>query len=159
MEFLFISRLCQNKSTLFLRWRDYESRYSNNIKCLFSICITAFIYQNNAQQDRIDTLEGYAQLDTDSTWDEIDKLKEDLSDLESRYSYTTESLNKWQVVLDNELSERLTNTENLKITEGNVLVLFDERDKLLEQSNMHTKYINDLTRRVDGLVDLLKNWN
>jgi len=125
----------------------------------FAICITAFIYQNNAQQDRIDTLEGYAQLDTDSTWDEIDKLKEDLSDLESRYSYTTESLNKWQVVLDNELSERLTNTENLKITEGNVLVLFDERDKLLEQSNMHTKYINDLTRRVDGLVDLLKNWN
>ena len=125
----------------------------------FAICITAFIYQNNAQQDRIDTLEGYAQLDTDSTWDEIDKLKEDLSDLESRYSYTTGSLNKWQVVLDNELSERLTNTENLKITEGNVLVLFDERDKLLEQSNMHTKYINDLTRRVDGLVDLLKNWN
>ena len=125
----------------------------------FAICITAFIYQNNAQQDRIDTLEGYAQLDTDSTWDEIEKLKVDLTDLESRYSFTAETLNQWQVALENELSERLTNTENLKITEGNVLVLFDERDKLLNQSNMHTKHINDLTRRVDGLVDLLKNWN
>jgi len=122
----------------------------------FAISITAFIYQNDKQQDKIEMLEGYAQLDTNSTWDEIDKLKEDLSDLELRYSFTAESLNKWQIVLDNELSERITNTENLKVTEGNVLILFDDRDKLIKQSNLHTKNINDLTRRVNGIVELLK---
>ena len=125
----------------------------------FAICITAFIYQNNAQQDRIDTLEGYAQLDTDKTWDEIEELRAELDVLSEQFVYTTTALNEWQKVLDDELTTRMLNTKNLEITEGNVLLLFDERDKLLEQSNKHTNYINDLTRRVDGLVDLLKNWN
>ena len=125
----------------------------------FAISITAFIYQNDKQQERIDTLEGYAQLDTDKTWDEIEELRAELDVLSEQFVYTTTALNEWQKVLDDELTTRMLNTKNLEITEGNVLLLFDERDKLLEQSNKHTNYINDLTRRVDGLVDLLKNWN
>ncbi|MFL2712383.1 MAG: hypothetical protein ACJ0FL_00045 [Gammaproteobacteria bacterium] len=125
------------------------------INVCFAISITAFIYQNDKQQDRIDTLEGYAQLDTDSTWDEIDKLKEDLSDLESRYSYTTESLNKWQVVLDNELSQRITNTENIDILFKNDNEFSKKNfDLLFEAVKFNEERIIDNRRAIRDLAEI-----
>ena len=52
------------------------------INICLAIFITVFIYQNNSQQDRIETLEYNALLDTNKTWNEIDKLKKEISDLE-----------------------------------------------------------------------------
>jgi hypothetical protein len=125
------------------------------INVCFAISITAFIYQNDKQQDRIDMLEGYAQLDTDSTWDEIDKLKEDLSDLESRYSYTTESLNKWQVVLDNELSQRITNTENIDILFKNDNEFSKKNFELLfEAVKFNEERIIDNRRAIRDLAEI-----
>ena len=50
------------------------------INVCFAISITAFIYQNNSQQDRIDTLE--SQADISKSLKDIDALMYDLSILE-----------------------------------------------------------------------------
>ena len=41
----------------------------------FAISITAFIYQNNSLKDDVETLKGYAQLDTDKAWERMDTLE------------------------------------------------------------------------------------
>jgi len=41
----------------------------------FAISLTALIYQNNQLNDSIDTLKGYAQLDTDKAWERMDTLE------------------------------------------------------------------------------------
>lgn len=48
------------------------------INVCLAIGITLLIYQNIQLKDDVDTLQGYAQLDTNNTWDEIDRLKDDL---------------------------------------------------------------------------------
>ena len=48
------------------------------INVCLAIGFTLLIYQNIQLKDDVDTLQGYAQLDTNNTWDEIDRLKDDL---------------------------------------------------------------------------------
>ena len=46
------------------------------INVCFAISITAFIYQNNSLKDDIETLKGYAQLDTDKAWERMDSIED-----------------------------------------------------------------------------------
>ena len=45
------------------------------INVALAIAVTLLIYQNNQLQDNIETLKGYAQLDTDKTWDRMDEME------------------------------------------------------------------------------------
>ena len=60
----------------------------------FAICITAFIYQNNSLKDDVETLKGYAQLDTDKAWERMDsiedKIKINYSNFEKQNVYNEE---------------------------------------------------------------------
>ena len=47
----------------------------------FAISITAFIYQNNSLKDDVETLKGYAQTDTDKTWDRLDSIDSQIEEL------------------------------------------------------------------------------
>ena len=50
----------------------------------FAICITAFIYQNNSLKDDVETLKGYAQLDTDKAWERLDKIEAEQTRIKGR---------------------------------------------------------------------------
>ena len=54
----------------------------NNIQTILNVCfaisITAFIYQNNSLKDDVETLKGYAQLDTDKAWERMDSMAIDI---------------------------------------------------------------------------------
>ena len=125
------------------------------INICLAIFITVFIYQNNSQQDRIETLESNAQLNTDKAWDEIDKLKEELSDLETRFSYATDALDKWQVALENEMSQRLTNTENISILIANDEILEKKTNIMHENALISEKNEQALNERLNIINDWL----
>ena len=123
----------------------------------FAICITAFIYQNNSLKDDVETLKGYAQLDTDKAWDEIDKLKKDFSELNSQHNLTRVLIDEWADLLDDEMNQRMTNTKNLDTAQENFTILFKDRDKLIMQSKSTSKNLNDVIDRVNLIVNTLKN--
>ena len=81
------------------------------INACFVISITAFIYQNNAQQDRIDALE--AQTDISKSLKDIDALMYDLSVLEVEVESHKERfitlINNWkqQDTYNNDLKDLL----------------------------------------------------
>ena len=81
------------------------------INACFVISITAFIYQNNAQQDRIDALE--AQTDISKSIKDIDALMYDLSVLEVEVETHKERfitlINNWkqQDTYNNDLKDLL----------------------------------------------------
>ena len=60
------------------------------INASFAVFITAFIYQNNSLKDDVETLKGYAQLDTDKAWERMDsievELETHLENLETLYN-------------------------------------------------------------------------
>ena len=81
----------------------------------FAICITAFIYQNNAQQDRIDTLESYAQVDTDKTWDRLDSMDLEIAGLNEAMEDAVERMDKNLMFAINLQENVVLNEENIKI--------------------------------------------
>jgi len=111
------------------------------INVCFAISITAFIYTFNQQNEEIETLKGYAQLDTDKTFDRLEAIET--------------KLNMIQLDFDLKNVDIETNTKNIDIAIENLEVLFSERDRLLEQSNKHTEYINFDNERWDKLMELM----
>ncbi len=111
------------------------------INVCFAISITAFIYTFNQQNEEIETLKGYAQLDSDKTFDRLEAIET--------------KLNMIQLDFDLKNDDIVTNTKNIDIAIENLEVLFSERDRLLEQSNKHTEYINFDNERWDKLMELM----
>ena len=131
----------------------------NHTQTIINVClavsVTLLMYQNSQQKDQIETANMFAQHSVDESWDRINKMEEDLSDLESRYSYTTESLNKWQVVLDNELSQRISNTENIDILFKNDNEYSKKNfDLLFEAVKFNEERIIDNRRAVRDLAEI-----
>jgi anion-transporting ArsA/GET3 family ATPase len=85
----------------------------------FAICITFLIFQNQQLKDQADTLKGFAQLDTDKSFDRLDEIDEWLA--EAR-----------EVINSNNKSVRLLITESERHDE-NVLIL-EENDKRLQET-------------------------
>ena len=111
------------------------------INVCFAISITAFIYTFNQQNEEIETLKGYAQLDSDKTFDRLEAIET--------------KLNMIQLDFDLKNDDIVTNTKKIDIAIENLEVLFSERDRLLEQSNKHTEYINFDNERWDKLMELM----
>lgn len=49
----------------------------NIINGALAVSVTLLIYQNNQLKDNIETLEGYAQLDTDKAWERMNKIEDE----------------------------------------------------------------------------------
>ena len=123
----------------------------------FAISMTLLIYQNVQLKDSIDTLEGYSQLDTDSTFDRLDKIDETLNTIQTAYDQIELLSRSNSRYIDSVLEQVNLNQDNLDICQENVLVLFDDRDGHREQINLISEYVNDHTRRLDGIVKLLES--
>tara|TARA_B100001248_G_scaffold259416_1_gene245411 strand:+ start:1707 stop:2135 length:429 start_codon:yes stop_codon:yes gene_type:complete len=125
----------------FLQGVNMNVNIQTIINVCFAISITAFIYTFNQQNEEIETLKGYAQLDSDKTFDRLEAIET--------------KLNMIQLDFDLKNDDIVTNTKNIDIAIENLEVLFSERDRLLEQSNKHTEYINFDNERWDKLMELM----
>ena len=84
----------------------------------FAICITAFIYQNNSLKDDVETLKGYAQLDTDKAWERMDSIDLEIVEL-------TESIDKVVSRIDDNLVYSLGLAEKIDLNTTNLTNLYD----------------------------------
>ena len=93
----------------------------------FAISLSALVYQNNQLNNSIDTLKGYAQLDTDKAWERMDsiedKIKINYSNFEKQDAYNRELQ---EVIAENQVNiDRIVDTvndhaEGLNVVNGNV---------------------------------------
>ena len=95
------------------------------INICLAIFITVFIYQNNSQQDRIETLESNAQLNTDKAWDRLDNMDIDITAIEER--------------LDKNLRFSLGISKTTYLNEENIKILF-KNDSESMQKNFDTLF-------------------
>ena len=116
------------------------------INVCLAIGFTALIYQNTQLKDTLDTLESYAQLDTDKTWDRLDTMDIDIKAIQDRLDKNLVfSLNLQEVVdlnttnietafTNNVNNQNLTNQnyENLKILDGNIDKLYKRLEDLTD---------------------------
>ncbi|MDA9902966.1 hypothetical protein N9D89_01620 [Gammaproteobacteria bacterium] len=84
----------------------------------FAISITAFIYQNNSLKDDVETLKGYAQLDTDKAWERMDSIDLEIVEL-------TESMDKVVSRIDDNLVYSLGLAEKIDLNTTNLTNLYD----------------------------------
>jgi hypothetical protein len=108
----------------------------NNIQTILNVCfaisITAFIYQNDKQQDRIDTLE--TQADVSKSLKDIDALMYDLSILEVEVETHKERF----VTLINNWEQQDTYNNGLK----------DLLDKVADSVNDHETEMQNITKSI-----------
>jgi len=118
------------------------------INVCLAIFITAFIYQNNSLKDDVETLKGYAQLDTDKTWDRLDKIDIDLEDLrnelDSNLTFTLGVSNS-----------TFANEEDIKILFTNFDKVKENDDLLLENIKILDRNIADINKRLEVVKDYL----
>ena len=108
----------------------------DNIQTILNVCfaisITAFIYQNNSLKDDVETLKGYAQLDTDKAWERMDIMEDNIM-----INYT------------NFEQQDLYNIENERVINSN----FDNADKV----NVNQKILIDKVEKIENyLAEKLK---
>ena len=119
------------------------------INICLAIFITVFIYQNNSQQDRIETLESNAQLNTDKAWDRLDNMDIDITAIEER--------------LDKNLRFSLGISKTTYLNEENIKILFKNDsesmqknfDTLFEAVKFNEERIIDNRRAVRDLAQIM----
>ena len=103
----------------------------DNIQTILNVCfaisITAFIYQNNSLKDDVETLKGYAQLDTDKAWERMDIMEDNIM-----INYT------------NFEQQDLYNIENERVINSN----FDNADKV----NVNQKILIDKVEKIENYL-------
>tara|TARA_R110001632_G_scaffold231939_2_gene371496 strand:- start:869 stop:1279 length:411 start_codon:yes stop_codon:yes gene_type:complete len=124
------------------------------INVSLAVIVTLLIYQNQQLKHELDIVKIYQSDDSEALL-QLEVVKAGLIDLEDRHVKAMENLNQWQLVLSDELSERARNTENININAENAKLLFADRDRLIESSNLQKDYINDINKRLSGLVDVM----
>ena len=107
------------------------------INVCLAVFITAFIYQNNSLKDDVETLKGYAQLDTDKTWDRLNKIDIDLEDLRNE--------------LDSNLTFTLGISNSTFANEEDIKILFTNFDKAKENDNLLLENIKILDRNIEDI--------
>ena len=105
----------------------------------FAICITAFIYQNNSLKDDVETLKGYAQLDTDKAWERMDSIEDKI-----RINYANfEKQDLYNKELQKVIAENATNIDiafdNFDIAKQNS----DIADSKIEANSSTIEYIQN----------------
>ena len=117
----------------------------DNISKVIFTCLaigyTFLIYQNNQLKDDAETLKGYAQLDTDKTFDEIDKLK---SEFESYLDNSVEITNNHAESMGVIIKTMNSNTEVLESVIDSVELNDTNIDKVFKNLNTLKDAINNL---------------
>lgn len=123
------------------------------INICMAVSITLFIYQNDKQQDKINQLQISANFD-ENILIKLNQIELKINEIDKINNLQQETLEIWQKLLNEKLSQVFNNQENLKITENNVLILFQDRDK-------HRKAINEnieVTKLNRMYIDTLKEY-
>ena len=109
------------------------------INVALAIAVTLLIYQNNQLQDNIETLKGYAQLDTDKAWDRMDKM-------EDKININYENFEKMDLYTSGLAKGINNNIENISILSGNFDIStsnYEVTDSKIENNRLKIKYIED----------------
>jgi hypothetical protein len=143
----------------------------NIINGTLAIAVTLLIYQNSQLQDNIETLEGNARLDTDKTWDRMDKIDEDnkstdeaIQALKDRIISNMTRINKLEAI-NQEQNAQLDNIEaNIKIVFGNFDKSYKQNEKMSEWSDMSAEKFSALNsnvkingKRIDKIVEYINS--
>lgn len=109
------------------------------INVALAIAVTLLIYQNNQLQDNVETLKGYAQLDTDKAWERMDSIEDKI-----KINYENFLLqDKYNRELQEEIAELQTNMDitfkNFDITKDNIEII----DNKIELNNSTIDHIQD----------------
>lgn len=92
--------------------------------CL-AIGYTYLLYQNNELKEDIETLKGYAQLDTDKAWERMDIMAEDIANHEDNLKFLYDNW-KEQEKYNEELKDVVNkNAFKLQTTESNQEVIIE----------------------------------
>lgn len=111
----------------------------NIINGALAIAVTLLIYQNNQLKDNIETLKGYAQLDTDKAWDRMDKM-------EDKININYENFEKMDLYTSGLAKGINNNIENISILFGNFDIStsnYEVTDSKIENNRLKIKYIED----------------
>ena len=113
------------------------------INVALAIAVTLLIYQNNQLQDNIETLKGYAQLDTDKAWDRMDKMEAETTMIKERVGIAPLEKNKFgDTPVYYSVNERLSSYG---------LVIVENQSRL----DTHETKINTLIDVVNNVEDWL----
>ena len=114
------------------------------INVCFAISITAFIYQNNSLKDDVETLKGYAQLDTDKAGERMDDMEDNI-----KAAY----INFEQQNLYNKELERIinSNVEKSEEVDANQEILIETVENIRNYVNDHETEIDELERSIKRL--------
>lgn len=119
-----------------------------NIQTVINICffisIIVLIYQTDRKQDKIDLTK-------------FDQIELKLRDIEKINNFQAETFESWQSLLNKKSSEIFDNQENLKITEKNVLILFDDRNKHREAINENIEVTKRNSMQIEALIKYTEN--
>jgi len=133
-----------------------EKKMKLKMQTIINICmavsITLFIYQND-KQNKINQLQISANFD-ENILIKLNQIELKINEIDKINNLQQETLEIWQKLLNEKLSQVFNNQENLKTTENNVLILFQDRDK-------HRKAINEnieVTKLNRMYIDTLKEY-
>lgn len=131
-----------------------------NMQTIINIClavsITLFIYQNDKQQDKINQLQMRANFD-ENILIKLNQIELKINEIDKINNLQQETLEIWQKLLNEKLSQVFNNQENLKITENNVLILFQDRDKHRKAINENIEVTKLNRMYIDNLREYIEN--
>lgn len=113
------------------------------INICFFISIIVLIYQTDGKQDEIDLTK-------------FDQIELKLRDIEKVNNLQEETLKGWQVLLNETSFEIFNNQENLKLTEKNVLILFDDRNRHRQAINENIEVTKLNSKRIQALAEYIE---
>jgi hypothetical protein len=113
------------------------------INICFFISIIVLIYQTDRKQDKIDLTK-------------FDQIELKLQDIEKINNFQAETFESWQSLLNKKSSEIFDNQENLKLTEKNVLILFDDRNRHRQAINENIEVTKLNTKRIQALTEYIE---
>jgi len=115
------------------------------INICFFISIIVLIYQTDGKQDKIDLTK-------------FDQIELKLRDIEKINNLQGETFESWQSLLNKKSSEIFNNQENLKLTEKNVLILFDDRNRHRQAINENIEVTKLNSKRIQALAEYIEKW-
>ena len=125
------------------------------INICMAVSITLFIYQND-KQNKINQLQISANFD-ENILIKLNQIELKINEIDKINNLQQETLEIWQKLLNEKLSQVFNNQENLKITENNVLILFQDRDKQRKAINENIEVTKLNRMYIDTLKEYIEN--
>ena len=74
-----------------------------------AVIVTFLIWQNNTQQDTIETLLDYAQIDTDMSFDRIEALEKEVDTLNEQVATLEKDLELYKGIVNKDVLKSINN--------------------------------------------------